>query len=169
MNNAPPVVYPVGRFAAGRILLVAVCGLSAVGMVSWQIQTRVTGPTLWAGWLMWATCALSAALWAPRQALTQGRLGWSGDVWFWQADADTFDQAQAVAISVGLDTGQGLLLWVQPLDEQGRAKGRRASAWVQAGAMPSKWHGFRCAVYSRPKTVALSDGRPHEPVECGLK
>jgi hypothetical protein len=113
---------------------------------------------------MWASCALSAALWAPRQALTLGRLGWSGDAWFWQADADTFDQAQAVAVSVGLDTGQGLLLWVQPLDAQGRAQGRRASAWVQAGAMPSKWHGFRCAVYSRPKTVSLSGGRPQERV-----
>ena len=164
MYNAPPVVYPVGRFVAGRILLVAVCGLSAVGMVSWQAQTLVTGPKLWAGWWMWATCALCAALWAPRQALTQGRLGWSGESWFWQADSDTVEPTQAVAVSVGLDTGQGLLLWVQPLDEQGRAQGRRASAWVQAGAMPSKWHGFRCAVYSRPKTEVLPDGRLQERV-----
>ena len=164
MYNAPPVVYPVGRFVAGLFLQMAVCGLSAVGMVNWQMQTGVTGPTLWAGWLMWTTCVLSAAFWAPRQALTHGRLGWSGDVWFWQADADAFKQAQVVAVSVGLDTGQGLLLWVQPLDERGRAQGRRASAWLKAGAMPSKWHGFRCAVYSRPKTVALSDGRPQEDV-----
>jgi hypothetical protein len=164
MVNAPPVVYPVGRFAVGRILLVAVCGLSAVGMVSWQMQTLVSGPKLWAGWLIWVICALSAALWAPRQALTHGRLGWSGEAWFWQADADTVDSTQAIAISVGLDTGQGLLLWVQSLDERGRAQGLRASAWLQSGAMPSKWHGFRCAVYSRPKTEALSDGRSQEGV-----
>jgi len=135
-----------------------------VGMVSWQMQTLVSGPKLWAGWLMWAICALSAALWAPRQALTHGRLGWSGEAWFWQADADTVDSTQAAAVSVGLDTGQGLLLWVQPLGERGRAQGLRASAWLHSGAMPSRWHGFRCAVYSRPKTVSLSDGRSQEGV-----
>jgi hypothetical protein len=165
MVNAPPVVYPVGRFAEGRLLFVAVCVLSAVGLLSWQMQTLVTGFKLWAAWGLWVACAGSAALWAPRQTFSGGRLGWSGEAWFWQAHADLAEQTQAVAVSVGLDTGQGLLLWVQPLDEQGgRAQGRLRSAWLQAGAMPSKWHGFRCAVYSRPKTVAMSDGRPQERV-----
>jgi hypothetical protein len=161
MNNAPAVVYPVGRFVVGYILLVTVCGLSAAAMVSWQLQTLVTGPKLWAGWVVWGVCALSAARWAPKQALAGGRLGWSGESWFWQADADTVEQAQAIAVTVGLDTGQALLLWVQPLDELGRAQGRRASAWLEAGAMPSKWHGFRCAVYSRPKTDAMPDVSTH--------
>jgi hypothetical protein len=70
-------------------------------------------------------------------------------------------EPQAIAVTVGLDTGQALLLWVQPLDELGRAQGRRASAWLEAGAMPSKWHGFRCAVYSRPKTDAMPDVSTH--------
>ena len=162
MHNAPPVVYPVGRFAVGRMWLVLVCGLSAVGLLSWQMLTLTTGPKLWAAWVFWGSCAGFAAVWAPRQALTDGRLGWSGQSWWWQADADTADQVQAVAVSVGVDTGPGLLLWVQPLDDQGRAQGRRLCAWLQAAAMPSKWHGFRCAVYSRPKTAALSDGVLHE-------
>jgi len=162
MHNAPPVVYPVGRFAVGRMWLVLVCGLSAVGLLSWQMLTLTTGPKLWAAWVFWGSCAGFAAVWAPRQALTDGRLGWSGQSWWWQADADTADQVQAVSVSVGVDTGPGLLLWVQPLDDQGRAQGRRLCAWLQAAAMPSKWHGFRCAVYSRPKTAALSDGVLHE-------
>lgn len=164
MHNAPPVVYPVGRFVVGRMLLVAVCGLSAVGLLSWQMLTLTTGPMRWAAWLFWGGCALSAAVWAPRQSLTGGRLGWSGESWFWQTDADHADQAQAqaVAVSVGVDTGQGLLLWVQPLDVQGRPQGQRVSAWVQAAAMPSKWHGFRCAVYSRPKTTAQPKRVLHE-------
>jgi outer membrane murein-binding lipoprotein Lpp len=29
-------------------------------------------------------------------------------------------------------------------------------AWVSDQAMPSKWHGFRCAVYSRPKAIMPS-------------
>lgn len=155
MLNAPPVVYPVGRFVWGRLVFVAVGGLSAAGLLSWQLQTLATGPKLWAAWLMWAVCVGIAALWAPRQTLSGGRLGWSGEAWFWQADVDPVDQAQAVAVSVGLDTGQGLLLWLQPLNEEGHAQGRLLCAWLQARAMPSKWHGFRCAVYSRPKTAAL--------------
>ena len=164
MYNAPPVVYPVGRFAVGRLVFVAVCVLSAVGLLSWQMQTLATGSKLWAAWGLWGACAGSAALWAPRQTFSGGRLGWSGEAWFWQAHADSAEQAQPVAVSVGLDTGQGLLLWLQPLNEQGHAQGRLLSAWLQAGAMPSKWHGFRCAVYSRPKTVVLTDGRPQELV-----
>jgi hypothetical protein len=162
MHNAPPVVYPVGRFSFGPILLVAVCSLSAVGLLSWQIQSLATSAMIWAAWCVWGICVLTAALWTPRQALVGGRLGWSGEAWFWQADGDSAGYAQAVAVSVGLDSGQGLLLWVQPLNEQGRTQGRLRSAWLQAGAMPSKWHGFRCAVYSRPKTTALSDGEPKE-------
>jgi hypothetical protein len=157
MHNAPPVFYPVGRFPLGPILLVAVCGLSAVGLISWQIQTLATSSMIWAAWWVWGSCALAAALWAPRQALVGGRLGWSGESWFWQANADSAEQAKGVTVSVGLDSGQCLLLWVQPLNEQGRAQGRLRSAWLQANTMPSKWHGFRCAVYSRPKTATLPD------------
>jgi hypothetical protein len=162
MHNAPPVVYPVGRFAVGRFLLVAVAMLSALGLLSWQMQSLATGLKLWAAWGFWGACAGAALLWAPKQTLTGGRLGWSGEAWFWLDKADTAEQAQTVVVSVGLDTGQALLLWVRKVDEQGRAQGLMQSAWLQANAMPSKWHGFRCAVYSRPKTVVRPDRVPQE-------
>jgi len=158
MHNAPPVVYPVGRFALGRFLFVAVGVLSALGLLSWQLQSLATGPKLWAAWGFWGACAGAAVLWAPKQTLTGGRLGWSGEAWFWQAKADSAELAQTVVVSVGLDTGQALLLWVRKLDDQSHAQGLLQSAWLQADAMPSKWHGFRCAVYSRPKMAALPDG-----------
>lgn len=157
MHNAPPVVYPVGRFAVGRFLFVAVVVLSALGLLSWQMQSQATGPKLWAAWGFWVACAGATVLWAPRQTLTDGRMGWSGEAWFWQAHGASAEQAQTVVVSVGLDTGQALLLWVRKVDEQGSAQGHLQCAWLQAGAMPSKWHGFRCAVYSRPKTAALTD------------
>ena len=160
MHNAPPVVYPVGRFVWGRWLLVALCMLSAAGIIAWQMLSLTTGPKLWAACFFWTACALSAALWAPRQALSGGRLGWSGESWFWQADEHPDGHVQRVAVSVSLDTETRLLLWVQPLDEQGKAQGRLMCAWLQASAMPSKWHGFRCAAYSRPKTAALSNRVP---------
>jgi hypothetical protein len=152
MHNAPPVVFPVGRFVWGRLLFVAVGVLSVLGLLSWQLQTLATGPKLWVAWMLWGVCIGFAALWAPRQTLTCGRLGWSGEAWYWQAETESAEQAQAVNVSVGVDTGQGLLLWLQPLNEEGHAQGRLLCAWLQARAMPSKWHGFRCAVYSRPKT-----------------
>lgn len=162
MHNAPPVVYPVGRFALGRLLYMVVCMLSAVGLLRWQTLTLASGSTLWGAWCLWSVCALSVALWAPRQALKGGRLGWSGETWFWQAGADSAEQAQPVAVSLGLDTGQGLLLWVRTVDERGRAQGLLRSAWLDAGEMPSKWHGFRCAVYSRPMMAAPTDRVPQE-------
>jgi hypothetical protein len=157
MHNAPPVVYPVGRFVFGRFLLAALCVLSAVGIISWQMQSLAMGPKLWAAWFFWSLCAVISGLWAPRQTLTGGHLGWSGESWFWQAEENPDGHLLGVTVSVSLDTGQGLLLWVQALDEQGKARGRLKYAWLEAGAMPSKWHGFRCAVYSRPKTAALLD------------
>ena len=162
MNNAPPVVYPVGRFVVGRFLFVAVGVLSALGLLSWQMQSLATGATLWAAWGFWWACAGAAVLWAQKQTLTDGRLGWNGEAWFWQAKADSSELAQIVVVSVGMDTGQALLLWVRKVDEQGRAQGLLQSAWLQASAMPSKWHGFRCAVYSRPKTTAQPDRDPQE-------
>ncbi len=160
MHNAPPVVYPVGRFVWGRWLFAAFCVLSAAGLIAWHKLSLATGPKLWAAGFVWAVCVLSAALWAPRQTLTGGRLGWSGESWFWQANADAGDHVQSVSVSVGLDSEAGILLWVQPLDEQGQAQGRLLCAWLQAGAMPPKWHGFRCAVYSRPMAAARSHKVP---------
>jgi hypothetical protein len=156
MHNAPPVVYPVGRFALGRILLVLISGLSALGIFSWQSLTLAAGPHLWGAWLLWGGCGLCAALWLPKQYLSDGHLFWSGEAWFWQHDTTSAEAWPAVRISVGLDFGQGLLLWVQPLDDLGIVRGRMVSAWLEAGSMPSKWHGFRCAVYSRPKTAEVS-------------
>lgn len=154
MHNAPPVVYPVGRFVWGRWLLMGLCILSAVGIVYWQMKSLANGPQVWVAWFFWCTCTLSAALWAPNQTLTGGHLGWNGESWFWRPNGDAIGQSQSVAVSLGLDTGQGLLLWLQPLDEQDRPCGRLFSAWIEEGAMPSKWHGIRCAVYSRPKTTS---------------
>lgn len=158
MHNAPPVVYPVGRCVWARAAFMVVCGLSALGLILWSMQAQTDTALLWAAWLFWALCTAFAAWFAPKQALTGGRLGWTGEAWFWQQTGCAMPDAQAVSVMVGLDTGHGLLLWIRFLDEQGAARGQLVNAWVQADAMPSKWHGFRCAVYSRPKTSPLARG-----------
>ncbi len=158
MHNAPPVAYPVGRFVWGRVLAAAIASLSALGLIGWQGLAQVSGLQAWLAWGFWSVCVLGAILRSPGQTLADGHLLWSGESWFWRADGDPASHAQALSVAVGLDAGDRVLLWVHRLDAQGRTCGPLTCAWVQAQAMPSKWHGFRCAVYSRPKTHAFTRG-----------
>jgi hypothetical protein len=151
MHNAPPVAFPVGRFVWGRALLLAAATLSAAGLIDWQMQSQASTLLVACAWGLWLLCWVATAAWAPRQHVSGGSLFWTGEAWFWQAEHALSAQAQAVRLTVGLDTGSGLLMWVQSVDDQGRVMGPLTSAWLQADAMPSKWHGFRCAVYSRPQ------------------
>ncbi|MFN8956348.1 MAG: hypothetical protein ACK5V9_15435 [Burkholderiales bacterium] len=158
MHNAPPVVFPVGRFAWGRVAVWGAAALSAIGLLDWQLQTQASGIWLAAIWAGWWVCLLGTATWAPRQSWANGYLVWTGQAWFWQAEPIESAALQPVSLSVGLDTGHAMLLWVSRLDASASTTGPRGSAWLQQSAMPSKWHGFRCAVYSRP-----GGGRASEP------
>jgi len=80
--------------------------------------------------------------------LSQGRLVWSGEAWSWQPRSGAQQELQ---LAVGLDLGDGLLLFLRLHKGPGRGFGPRVCAWVSKAAMPSMWHVFRCAVYSRPK------------------
>lgn len=161
MHNAPPVAFPVGRFVWGRAALLTVASLGAMGLVVWQARGQASGGIVLGAWIFWGVCVTGAALWAPRQALTRGRLFWRGEAWFWQAeDGDSCAQSteQGLALSVGLDLGSSLLLFVRKLNTQGQGCGLWACAWLSEDAMPSKWHGLRCAVYSRPKAGHTANG-----------
>ncbi|MCE2781272.1 hypothetical protein [Limnohabitans sp.] len=155
MHNAPPVAFPVGRFVWGRVLLWAAATLSAAGLIGWQMHSQAATWLVACAWGFWWLCWVATAAWAPRQHASGGNLFWTGEAWFWQAEHALSAPAQAVRLTVGLDTGSGLLMWVQHVDDQGRAMGPLTSAWLQSDAMPSKWHGFRCAVYSRPKVPGV--------------
>ena len=150
MHNAPPVAFPVGRFVWGRLAAVVIALLSAMGLLVWQVQAQTSSAEVLAAWTFWWLCVGGATVWAPRQTLTGGRLFWNGQAWFWQPMEG---EHQGLDVSVGWDAGDTLLLFVRFQDAQGTGRGALACAWVNAAAMPSKWHGFRCAVYSRPKTV----------------
>jgi hypothetical protein len=150
MHNAPPVAFPVGRFVWGRAAWLGMAVFCAVGLLIWQLLAQLSGARVFQAWAFWALCVGAAGVLIPRQALTGGRLFWSGDAWFWQTETG---EDQGLELSVGLDLGSSLLLWVRLQDGQGRCNRPLACAWLSEGAMPTKWHGFRCAVYSRPKTT----------------
>jgi hypothetical protein len=171
MHNAPPVVFPVGRFVWGLLVMAGLTTVGALGLAWWQwlsgLTWRVTG---WA-WGAWGLCVVLAFAWRAAQTLGSGRLFWTGEAWLWQGMQNEAPDAALqrsmesclVGVTVLLDLGGLMLLAVQPLDETGQRAGRLCHAWVHRAAMPSKWHGFRCAVYSRPKAmrdpVAISQVR----------
>ena len=159
MHNAPPAAFPVGRFVWGRVVLLVMALLGALGLLEWQSRGHVAGMlALWA-WIFWGLCVAGAAFWAPRQALSQGRLCWRGDAWFWQAeDGHAEREEQSLALSVGLDWGSGLLLFARQVNVQGQTSGSWFCVWLNKDASPSAWHGLRCAVYSPVK--ARRGGEP---------
>lgn len=151
MHNAPPVAFPVGRSFWGRAAWTLVVSLSALGLMVWFWYGQLKPFSLLVAGLAWALCASAGWVWASRQNLSLGRLFWSGEAWFWQAQTPaprTEDPEPNLQLTVGLDLGWALLLWVIPLDAQGQRNGRMCSVWVDEASMPMKWHGFRCAVYS---------------------
>jgi len=161
MHNAPPVAYPVGRFVWGPVLLAAVFLLSAAGLVSWQFQSQASSTLVWSAWIFWAACGAATVYGGPKQTLSEGHLLWSGEAWLWQSalgeDALSQDD-QGLSVAVGMDFGGGMLLLLQAGGELRQGHGPWFCAWVSEQAMPSKWHGFRCAVYSRPKVIRQSQG-----------
>lgn len=157
MYNAPPVAFPVGRFVWGRALWLALSLLGAYGLIVWHSTSGVSDVGVLLAWLFWCGCVGAAAVWAPRQNLRLGRLFWSGEDWFWLPDPSVgLGEMKSVSLSVGLDLGFGLLLWVSLRDDESRKPGVLKYAWLEKQAMPSKWHGFRCAVYSRPSLTDAS-------------
>jgi len=154
MHNAPPVAFPVGRFVWGPALWGTVLTLSGAGLVAWQAQSQASPSlVLWA-WIFWALCAGVTAYAAPKQLMRDGQLLWTGEVWLWQSvlnKAGIDGEDESLALSVGLDMGSVMLLWVQASSDGHVGSGRRQCAWVSQKTLPSQWHGFRCAVYSRPK------------------
>jgi hypothetical protein len=161
MHNAPPVAYPVGRFVWGTALFFGALLTSAAGLCAWQIQSQASGVLVWVAWLIWAVCGTATAYGAPKQVLSEGHLLWSGEAWMWQSSLgsqDLADEEQGLQLTVGLDWGSGMILLLRTTHEERHASGPWFCVWVTAQAMPSKWHGFRCAVYSRPKAVMQSNG-----------
>ncbi|PVE41632.1 hypothetical protein H663_016185 [Limnohabitans planktonicus II-D5] len=153
MHNAPPVVYPVGRFvwSWGLGLLWAFGG--ALGLSQWQLASSVTLITVISAWLVWSLCLMLAALCWRRERLNSGQLVWSGEQWLWR-DVKGVETAQA--LKPLLDVGDAMVVCIRP---SGATFGQASHmVWLHRQSMPHDWHGFRCAVYSRPPL-------PHPPAQ----
>jgi hypothetical protein len=161
MHNAPPVVYPVGRFVWGLYVMACLSTLGALGLVFWQRLSALPWAVAGWAWVAWGMCVVLAFAWRSGQTLSSGHLFWTGEAWLLHGGQNDEPETSlqwsvapfVVSVSVLLDLGSVMLLTVQPLDESGQRAGRLRHAWVHRAATPSKWHGFRCAVYSRRKVM----------------
>ena len=153
MHNAPPVVFPVGflLLAGMPAALLALCAFLA--LVIWQVQAPTDPALLALAGLTWLLTAVLAVWWHRREWTGQGRLCWTGQQWLW---TDPQGREQTVSVHSPFDGGTCLLLRLRfSHQEIGASRaGRTRWAWMTERSMPSQWHGFRCAVYSRPVDVA---------------
>jgi hypothetical protein len=155
MHNAPPVVFPVGRFVWGRWVMLALAFLGGIGLL-WHPLFPVLNVHPWA-LSAWGLLLL-AALWATRVDHWQnGTLVWTGELWLWR---DPQEHEWEVSLQVVLDTGSSMGLALTPL-RTGPISMKRF-VWLSQGDLPVLWHGFRCAVYSPafkgPKSTTSADG-----------
>ncbi len=165
MQNAPSVDYPVGRFAwvAWMALLFSFCSMLALTVSFWAAHFEA-GPAIGL-FVIWGVLTLYVLIIFMRQA-TQKWLCWNGHEWqvhqmlllhsetpgvavmlepSTRLSPDLFDLPiqEGYAISVHLDFQQYLLVSVF------NRNALRQWFWVSRRSYPERWHGFRCAVYSR--------------------
>jgi hypothetical protein len=153
MHNAPPVVYPVGRFVWGVGVLGVLALLGAVALLVWQTAALPDWPYMAAAWLLWSASLWAALLCWLQERSSSGQLVWSGEDWLWR---DPSGAEMPVRVDVLLDAGRFMILAYVGFEGQ-RLKNHRAQfAVLHHASMPSSWHGFRCAVYSRPKDDPVS-------------
>ena len=147
MHNAPPVVFPVGRFVWGQRWL---AGLALLGMLADLCWFFWAGPPAWllVGVLLsWVLCiALAFALWR-HERLEAGHLIWSGGDWLWRAHGQA---ERPVAVTLVWDASHAMLLAVAEPQAARLPPRLTRYAWLTQQEMPTAWHGFRCAVCARP-------------------
>jgi hypothetical protein len=140
-QSAPAVDYPVGRFLWGAWLALAFSLITALALTL----------SFWLGliegwrftWLCAVWCLLtlySAATF--KQTSPKAWLCWDGQAWELQFLLEPPSQV-AHSISVHLDFQKYFLVSLSGPNVS------RQWFWVSKLAFPERWHGFRCAVYSR--------------------
>jgi hypothetical protein len=113
----------------------------AVLVVTWSLASLLSFRSVWAGqakcWLSW-----DGSTWQILPVRSPSNLSPSNTS---SADLKNHQEAQEAVghLTVHLDLQRVLLVSLANPD------GDRNWFWVTQAAFPERWHGFRCAVYSR--------------------
>jgi len=150
-SNAPSVDYPVGRFfiSAWFSMFLAASAIALFVFVQggqdfsdWRLALFVTS---WVACSWFSFCRL-------RAGQLKSWLSWDGNIWRVQDVYPTHSLAlggEAIhAMDVHLDLQK--LLFISLCSD----KGKRHWFWLSQESFPDRWHGFRCAVYSRSEDLS---------------
>ena len=150
-SNAPSVDYPVGRFFMSSWVawtLPSIARVLYVGahwgrdFVDWRVA-------YWLPCWMACCCLLFRYLKAGQPHCW---LSWDGNKWQIQNLYPSFNATTEVgandAMAVHLDFQKLLFVSLQS------DKGKRHWFWLSQESFPDRWHGFRCAVYSRSEELS---------------
>ena len=154
MRNAPPVVFPVGFFVGVPLSVMALALLSALVLTIWLSQAGADPVVQMFACSVWGLTVMLTLWWRRHEWLDRGQLCWTGQEWLW---TDAHGHEQQLSVHVQIDAVRGMLLRLQfkPADQRRFGVTTLARwAWLRKRDMPSHWHGFRCAVYSRPVDAA---------------
>ena len=151
MRAAPACQFPLRRFGAWRIAVLALVALGIAAMTSWLIlrEPPLTSP----GSLLGALATLGlAALAAPLARAPDVDLRWDGRVWHL---GPASGEPVAGALSVAIDLGPWMLLRFRPAAPAAHPP---RTTWLptQRRGLESQWHALRCAVYS-PRPAPADD------------
>ncbi|MFY9127701.1 MAG: hypothetical protein WAO82_03365 [Limnohabitans sp.] len=158
-SNALSVDFPVGRFFMGLWGVALLCSVTAGAfifsfvsgdfeswrgallVVAWSLASLLSFRSVWAGqakcWLSWNGSAWQILpVRAPSDVRRQE---------FSAVDLKNHQEADEAGshLTVHLDLQRVLLVSLA------NPEGDRNWFWVLQAAFPERWHGFRCAVYSR--------------------
>ena len=145
MHNAPSVVFPVGRFAWASHQVMLLAALVVCALVLAYGFAAV--PATLFPWLALACVltALGSACLSRIEWLHEGALAWDGQDWQCQSATGLEGPVQ---LQLVWDGGWFMLVSLTP-------RGSWSEPWfvrhalLRCSDMPPRWHGFRCAVYSR--------------------
>jgi hypothetical protein len=144
-SNASSVDFPVGRFFMGIYMVMALSAVTACTLTYSFLFGDFQGWRANVLLLIWlfATCL---SMWAVRHGQSPCWLSWNGNAWHeLPIKASTFSPENALdcVVTVHLDMQRHMLVSLNNLN------GFRKWFWVSRKSFPERWHGFRCAVYSR--------------------
>ena len=142
MHNAPPVVFPVGRFVWGPRLALLLAAVAASVLAVWLVWAEVSAFRL--GWTacIWLAAAWCSAWWVRHEFLQEGELAWDGEAWWFCGHGGA---RHAVNVQLQWDAGRAMLLRVSATPRHGWLD---RYTWLQASRLPLQWHGLRCAVHA---------------------